>query len=203
MKNIKTNALVLSMIFAFIAVHTNAQQVFEINSSNSSMIVKGTSSLHDWEMETTDFDASTKLEITDEKVSEILNVSFSTPVKKLSSDKWIMDKNAHEALEEDDHPKIIFSLKADDDIKLQGKNVTIPGNLTIAGKSREVSVLCTYNIISPRQLKVTGNADLKMSDFGIDPPTAMLGTLKTDDDITVEFEMEFTLESGSSAEVLN
>lgn len=202
MKNIKINALVLFMLFAFLAVQTNAQQVFEINSSNSSMMVKGTSSLHDWEMEATEFDASTKLEITDKQVTEIYQVSFSTPVKELSSDKWIMDKNAHEALNEDDYPTISFSLKADDKIKLQGKKVAIPGQLTIAGKTKEVSVLCSYNIISPRELRVTGNTALKMSDFGIDPPTAMLGTLKTDDDITVDFEMEFILESGSSAEVL-
>jgi polyisoprenoid-binding protein YceI len=202
MRKIKNNAFVLFMLFAFITVHTSAQQVFEINSSNSNMTVKGTSSLHDWQMEATKFTAITKLEIEDEQVTEILNVSFSTPVKNLSSDKWIMDKNAHEALKEDDYPKISFSLKNDTDINFQDKKVTIPGNLTVAGSTQLVSVICSYNFISPRQLKASGNADLKMSSFGIDPPTAMLGTLKTDDDITVEFELEFILESSSSAEVL-
>jgi polyisoprenoid-binding protein YceI len=202
MRNIKNNALVLFILFAFITVHTSAQQVFEINSSNSNMTVKGTSSLHDWEMEATEFHASTKLEITDKRVTEIHQVSFSTPVKKLSSDKWIMDKNAHEALKEDDYPKISFSLKADEEIKLQDKKVAIPGKLTIAGKTKEVSILCSYDITSPRELRVTGNTALKMSDFGIDPPTVMLGTLKIDDEITVDFKMEFILESVSSAEVL-
>ncbi len=30
---------------------------------------------------------------------------------------------------------------------------------------------------------------LKMSDFGVEPPNAMLGTLKTDDEISISFKI--------------
>lgn len=202
MRNIKLKALVVLMLFAFLSIQSEAQKVFELNSQNSSLIVKGTSSLHDWEMVATEFSTSTTVEVTDEKVTEILKVNFTTPVDELTSDKWIMDRNAHEALKEDTHPKIKFSLQPDNEIEMAAKDVSIPGLLTIAGETNIVSLSCSYEILSPRQLKVTGKTPLKMSDFGIDPPTAMMGTLKTDDDITVEFELEFILESGSSAEVL-
>jgi polyisoprenoid-binding protein YceI len=202
MRNTKFYALIVFMLFALFSIQSEAQKVFELNSRNSSLIIKGTSSLHDWEMKATKFHTSTTVEVTDEKVTEILKVNFTTPVEELTSDKWIMDRNAHDALKEDTHPIIKFSLQPDNDIEVAVKDVSISGLLTIAGKTNVVSLSCSYEIVSPRQLKVTGKTPLKMSDFGIDPPTAMMGTLKTDDEITVQFELEFILESGSSAQVL-
>jgi hypothetical protein len=34
-----------------------------------------------------------------------------------------------------------------------------------------------------------------MSDFGIDPPTAVMGTIKTGDDVVVKFDFEFNRSS--------
>ncbi|MDA3881144.1 MAG: YceI family protein [Prolixibacteraceae bacterium] len=202
MRNTKLQALILLMLFAFLSMQSEAQQVFELNSRHSSLIVKGTSSLHDWEMEATEFNTNTTLQVTNEKITEIQGISFSAPVKDLSSDKWIMDKNAHEALKEDEYPTIKFSLKSEKDIKVLAKEVTIPGMLTIAGNTNYISLSCTYEFISPQQLNVNGTTLMKMSDFGIDPPTAMMGTLKTGDDITIEFKLEFKVDTKSSAEVL-
>jgi len=42
------------------------------------------------------------------------------------------------------------------------------------------------------ELWVTGSLDLLMTDFGIEPPTAMLGTIKTDAKVTVRFETVLT-----------
>jgi hypothetical protein len=41
---------------------------------------------------------------------------------------------------------------------------------------------------SDRTLTVTGEVELLMTDFGITPPKAMLGMLKTDPKVTVTFE---------------
>jgi hypothetical protein len=35
---------------------------------------------------------------------------------------------------------------------------------------------------------VMGTLDLLMTDFGIEPPTAMMGVLKTDPKVTIRFE---------------
>jgi polyisoprenoid-binding protein YceI len=202
MGNIKLLALVITLFLSMLYISSEAQQVFELNSSNSTLVVKGTSSLHDWEMEATKFQTSTTLEIENNQVKEIQRITFTAPVEELSSDKWIMDKNAHEALKEKEHPNIRFSLKSEKQFENSNSTATVTGILTIAGKSSEVQLSCTYNFISAQQLIVNGSTPLKMTDFGIDPPTAMMGTLKTMDDITVEFELEFTLDSKSSAKAL-
>jgi polyisoprenoid-binding protein YceI len=59
--------------------------------------------------------------------------------------------------------------------------------LKIAGVAREV----TLDITTERKdatLCVRGQVQLLMTDFGIKPPVAMLGMLKTDPKVTVTFE---------------
>ena len=38
-------------------------------------------------------------------------------------------------------------------------------------------------------LRVVGNKELRMSDFGVKPPVLMLGAIKTDDRIEVRFDL--------------
>jgi hypothetical protein len=40
-------------------------------------------------------------------------------------------------------------------------------------------------------VNVKGIVPLKMTDFGVDPPTAMLGALKTGDDIKINYDFQF------------
>ena len=39
------------------------------------------------------------------------------------------------------------------------------------------------------QYQVSGAYPMKMTDFGIEPPTALLGTMTTGDDVTINFNL--------------
>jgi hypothetical protein len=43
------------------------------------------------------------------------------------------------------------------------------------------------------RLLVSGTRDLLMTEFGIKPPTMFMGMLKTDDKITIKFELQLSL----------
>jgi len=66
------------------------------------------------------------------------------------------------------------------------------GILNIAGVEREVT-LTLKTQQSEGILIVTGEIQLLMTDFGITPPKAMLGMLKTDPKVTVTFETVFAV----------
>jgi polyisoprenoid-binding protein YceI len=38
---------------------------------------------------------------------------------------------------------------------------------------------------------VKGTTDFRLTDFQIDPPTALMGTIKTGDEVTIEFKATF------------
>ncbi|NUR55175.1 MAG: YceI family protein [Acidobacteria bacterium] len=105
----------------------------------------------------------------------------------LTSPKEGLDKNMHKALKVQQFPDITFRL-ARFDMKGtaagQGKAL---GTLRIAGVEREVVLDITAKR-STSTLTVQGRVDLLMTDYGITPPKAMLGMLKTDPKVTVTFE---------------
>ena len=71
------------------------------------------------------------------------------------------------------------------------------GVLQIAGVEREVALDLTTAAQGRRRLTVHGELQLLMTDFGITPPKAMLGMLKTDPKVTITFDTR----PGRSADV--
>ena len=115
----------------------------------------------------------------------------SIPAAKLSSPKDGLDKNMHKALKVQQHPDITFRL-----VRLEAREsagaLRAVGVLRVAGVEREI----VMNITTARTdagLAVKGEVPLLMTDFGIAPPKAMLGMLKTDPKVTVTFETVLTV----------
>jgi polyisoprenoid-binding protein YceI len=110
---------------------------------------------------------------------------IAIPAVTLTSPREGLDKNMHKALKVQAHPDITFRLLRFEPRAAGAVKAT--GMLRIAGVEREVALeLKTQRKEST--LTVTGEAQLLMTDYGIAPPKAMLGMLKTDPKVTVTFE---------------
>ncbi len=188
MKNLKFYILVISALFIF-AIGARAQNVYKLQSENSKLVVAGTSTVHDWEVKATKFNAEISIEVDQNTVSQVSEVLFTASAESLESGKGIMDRKMQEALKTNKHPEIKFSLKEKEVIN--GEKATIAGMLTIAGQTREVDVTVNFDDLNPQKFGVTGEVPLKLSDFNIDQPTAMMGTIKTGNEVTVKFDLEF------------
>jgi polyisoprenoid-binding protein YceI len=109
----------------------------------------------------------------------------SIPTISLTSPKEGIDKNMHKALKAQEHRNIRFRLRA---LEQAGDAYRAFGWLTIAGVEKEV----TLNLRIERKdaaVAVTGGTDLLMTDYGITPPKAMLGMLKTDPKVQIRIEL--------------
>ena len=188
MKNFKNYSLLISFL-VFLASGVQAQEVYKLQPKNSKLVVEGTSTVHDWEVESTEFNAETRLQVNQNNVSQVSQVLFTTPAESLKSGKRMMDSKIQEALKTKKHPEIKFSLKESEAIN--GEKAMITGLLTIAGETKEVDVTVNFDAKNPQNLGVTGQVPLKMSDFNIEQPTAMMGTIKTGDEVVVKFDLQF------------
>jgi len=113
---------------------------------------------------------------------------IAVPAVTLSSPRDGLDKNMHKALKVTEHPDITFRLsrlERGDAGAMRGIGV-----LTIAGVAREVT-LPLKTARTGANLTVSGEVQLLMTDYGVTPPKAMLGMLKTDPKVTVTFETVF------------
>ena len=102
----------------------------------------------------------------------------------LTSPREGLDANMHKALNVAQFPEITFRLRRIDGAADARKAV---GVLRIAGVDREVT-LAIHTERKDAALVVKGELTILMTDFGITPPKALMGMLKTDPKVTVTFE---------------
>ena len=67
--------------------------------------------------------------------------------------------------------------------------VRATGRLTLAGQTRTVTATLQGSARPDGKLRFTGQLPVTMSDYGIKPPTAMMGTLKTGDAVVVHLDL--------------
>ena len=117
------------------------------------------------------------------------------PVRSLKSGKPKMDEVMLEHMKGDKFLKIDFELLGMN-LKEAPKSATDPlvfdatGKLSISGVTRTNTMKVTCERADLSKLKFKSVADIKMTDFGIQPPAPniALGLIKTGDDVKVTIE---------------
>lgn len=168
----------------------NAQTAFQLESGN--LTIAGTSSLHDWESTAEDVQIKGEFFFNDQTLSDIQDLSVQIPVESIKSTKGkIMDNKTYKALLSEKYPNITYKLNKINSIKStdEGLILQLNGRLNIAGVEKTIDLEVKGKTLTGGKLEFQASKALKMTDFKIDPPTALLGTLKTGDDITVSFKV--------------
>ena len=174
-----TALFLLSTIMAFAQLR--------VNNSASKLEIDGTSNVHDWTENVETLNGTCNATFSGTTLSEISSLDLSIPVRSIKSGTGTMDKNTYNAMKADTYPNIVFKLRS---ASVSGNKVVLTGNLTIAGKTQTVSITCAYES-NGKNLTIKGQHKMKMTQFGIDPPTAMLGAMTTGDDLTIRFNLVF------------
>lgn len=175
--------------------------IFESNSEGyGEVTVEGTSTLHDWEVKGHDIRGSFIVEMTSFELENLAHAGIQAevriPVRSLTSDNRGMDRRMFNAMEASDYEEVTFVLSSlvlieSDDLGALSKKVTesslavmATGDLTIVGTSQEVEVPALIHW-DGNQLRIETEAVIVMSEYGIDPPRALMGTIRTGDEVTV------------------
>lgn len=193
--------LLFSLLFSLSAAA--AETVTYRAQPGGKLRIDGTSTIHDWTVESSLIGGSLELE------SNFPLTASATPppktgqvnakanvlirVSSLKSGKPSMDSVMHAAMKEKEYPQITYVLKQ---LSLKSVKAGEPlkfdsvGLLTISGFTRPVEMEVTIEPVEKGRLKVVGQTQLKMTDFGIQPPAPTIGAglIKTADDVKITFE---------------
>jgi polyisoprenoid-binding protein YceI len=166
-------------------------------SPDSKLWIEGTSNLHSWSCKAEKFDAAIELDpaavgqlaIATPKV--LKRVEVKVPVKALKCGHGGMDDNLYKALKADETPDISYILATFEAAPGEADAFTLKtnGTLAIAGKENKLTMDVVATRLLDGTVKATGVVPIKMTDFGIKPPTAMFGTLRTGDEVKVNFAL--------------
>lgn len=163
-------------------------QSMTLDVNKSKMVVKGTSTIHDWESKVETIKSNGTA--TQSETLIINSLHLTVPVKSIKSGKSGMDKKTFEALKEKKNPNITFTVSSP--VTVNNGKASFKGKLKIAGHEKEVTIPTTVSK-NGNSVTVKGSYTLKMSSFNMEPVTAMLGTVKAGDEITVEFNLAYQL----------
>ena len=185
-------ALLLAVAMTIFINKTLFSQQFSIDNSKSNLTIYGTSSLHDWDEKAERQSGS--IQLSNEESLTINNLNVSVEAESLKSHKSGMDKNTYKALKTDKYKSIDFkmvSLKQIKDLGNSTYQVTVSGKLTITGVTKTIDLSFKMKI-SSSMVTLEGETTFNMSEYGIDPPTALFGTITTGDEITIKFKSILT-----------
>ena len=196
------------LLAAILAVGASSESTgaerYEADLASSRVTVEGTSTLHDWHVGgqhvggyvvVQEHELASLWRDSGSSLHELApTVQVEIPVTSLMSGKRGMDEKMREALKADMHPVIIYRLESAKVTARQtaqaedvGGSLTIEtkGILTVAGIERKVDMPMHVRWLSNHRLEVRGETTLRMTEFGIEPPKAMLGTVRTGDTVHV------------------
>lgn len=190
MKNILTILTTTLFFLSFVSIQ-NQLIDYKIG-EDFGMKIKGDSNVHKWESSIETLTGTASISYNEQGEIQIRECQVNIPVASIKSSKGKrMDKNTMKALKEKEYPAIEFALLDFNNLVMDGDTFTADakGNLTITGATKEIDLKINGSLIENGSIKIQCSKDLKMTDFGIKPPTALLGTMRTKDDITIEFNI--------------
>jgi polyisoprenoid-binding protein YceI len=156
--------------------------------------LEGTSNLHEYSASTTsvrvnavELNGTTEGDLLEQLLQpgNLKTFDVTIPVTSLKSPKDGIDGNMHKALKGQQNPDIRFRLKA---LEVAGTDYRAAGWLSIAGVEKEV----TLTLKATRKddsVAISGGTDLLMIDYGITPPKAMLGMLRTNPKVHIQIDL--------------
>lgn len=170
----------------------------------SRLWLKGSSTVHDYTGNASKLEVTVKTDPAHWPASEtgaaaletlirdagVASVDVVVPVAGLQSGKDGLDKNMHKALKAATNPAIRFHMSdyqlgevVEGAIRVEAKGV-----LAIAGVEREIPIVATL-VRDGESVRLRGNVPLLMTQFGIKPPTMMMGAIRTSDQVVVSFDL--------------
>lgn len=180
----RTIAITLTLALAAFAASAD-----KFLGTNGSIVrIEGTSTLHEWTMESPSIRGQINAPTPDNWNAPAKAV-VTIPVTSLKSEHGKMDKLMAEALKAKTYPDIQFEMTSATPRSANANAFVLEtkGKLTIAGVTRDVAFDVQGSRNADGRYTLAGQAPIRMTQYGIKPPTAMMGTIRTGDDVKVTF----------------
>jgi hypothetical protein len=167
-------------------------------SGDYTVSIHGTFSIHDW--------SETIGKVSGELVGTaggdgsamVQSIRIVMQVRSIKGDMGsVMNNKTYKALKGDADPEITFVLTGPvtlNRIAEGNKAVSVKGSLTLAGVTRAVMMSVISFTGTPGKMSIEGEEKIKMTDFGVKPPSALFGTMRAAPEITINFKTDFTIQ---------
>ena len=188
MKTFLKTALIAGAFAGLTATSVSAQMALPGKlalSSTSKVWFDGTSNVKSFSCAAKKLDLNIVSDADANPARIVKSASLSIPVAQLDCKNGKMNDHMREALKADKNPAITWKLSS---YRVEGTAVVISGTLTIAGRENPIELRGT-GTADNGTITLKGTKVLKMTEFGVKPPSLMFGTMKVADPVTVSYDL--------------
>lgn len=185
----------LALILVGLAPPPGPRPVRLVLQPSSRVTIEGTSNLHDWSCTASNLQADIQVQLEDDGTAVPVAVDFASiaiPVASIECKNDKMNENLRKALRDRENPTISFRITAPGALRSNGPgrvSSTFRGELRVAGVTKTIDLPVQAIVTPDGKLRISGEKLFLMTQFGIEPPTAMLGMLKTANRLSVRFDL--------------
>lgn len=191
MKHPMIAAALASLMSAPIAF---AQPATDVVGPNAELAVDGKSTVRDFTCKATKMkvdlarDEAPTPTATERLQAVLTGATLNVASTELDCGDKTMNEHMLDALQAKQHPGIVFKVKT---VQVRGETepVKLEGELTLAGKTLPVQVLVNVTPGANGALRLEGRHLLRMTDWGVKPPSLMFGTMKVRDSVVIRFKL--------------
>lgn len=174
-------------------------QDIRLNLENHEMKIDGDANVRSWDAEVKTINADFVMKaFNTNDLSSLTSDHFKTleltiPVNDIESDSGRLTKNLQGYLKGDEHPEITFTLTEVNNVQVNGDSAIISaeGVINAAGVDHTTRMIVNASF-NGDSVTFSGEKELLMTDFDIKPPTAVLGTIRARDEITIPYSLTFS-----------
>lgn len=207
-----------SLIFALLAGlfgtgEVAYSQLTYIPDQNSRLWIEGRSNVNEFECQANQYFAEATL-IDDNDPVELLQqfeerafMQVEILVNGFDCGRSRMNQDLQKALKSSEFPEILFKFGSATILAIPNHpsddnlfEIDVKGSLTVAGNTRDIQFTASAYFVETYRIRAMGSTTIRMTDFGVEPPTALMGLIKAEDELTVNFDL-YANESDSICQI--
>jgi polyisoprenoid-binding protein YceI len=188
----------IAVLAAAVTAQAGAQETTKLQlEPGTELSISGTSTVHAFTCKTNRIDATLIVDRGYTKdltkiARPIVSVRVEIPAKSLDCGNGKMNDNMYGTLKAKDNPTITYVMSGYDleNTTATGFAAKTQGTLTIAGKEKVISMTVKADRVEDTKATAKGEQSILLTDFGIKPPSFMLGALKVGNEIKIKFNLK-------------
>lgn len=185
--------LLLSVVSQFQETPPVPDRIWDVE-NKSRLVIKGESNVNSFSCEVDRYYSADRLRLhsTSNPYFRFSDNSIVINLMEFDCGRKLLTRDFRQTLNADTHPEIVISFLTLDRLPQKHRSdEKIPGMLriTIAGVTKEVVIQFEINSNGNGTIYLKGKQNFLFSDFGLEPPTKMLGLINVKNELEVLFDL--------------
>lgn len=185
------------LILSLIATDSLRAQNLTVQKENSSLAIEGHSNVNQFRCEANDYktiiERTSNPDQPEEEVENQLTVHISIEVDGFECGRSRMNRDLRDALKVNQHPTIDFEYISTREMSYDDSSdrytLQVTGDLTVAGTTNRIEFEINGVLLNGNLVRAKGEKLILMSDYNIEPPVALFGLIKVQEELTVLFDL--------------